>query len=66
MGSIIISRIRKQHQQSELKMKRVIKKLWRNGRNVWEISQLTGVAESKILEVINDRQTPLRKRRNWN
>ena len=36
-------------------MKRTIKKLWRNGCNVWEISQLTGVDESKILEVINVR-----------
>ena len=36
-------------------MKITIKKLWRNGRNVWEISQLTGVDESKILEVINAR-----------
>ena len=36
-------------------MKRTIKKLWRNGRNVWEISQLTAVDESKILEVINAR-----------
>ena len=36
-------------------MKRTIKKLWCDGRNVWEISQLTGVDESKILEVINAR-----------
>ena len=35
-------------------MKRIIKKLWRNGRNVWEISQITGIDESKILDVVND------------
>lgn len=36
-------------------MKKTIKVLWKKGRNVWEISQLTGVSESKNLEVINAR-----------
>ena len=35
-------------------MKKTIKALWKKGRNVWEISQLTGVDESKILEVVNE------------
>lgn len=35
-------------------MSKKIKALWKQGRNVWEISQLTGVSESKVAQVVRD------------
>ena len=29
-----------------------VKKLWKQGRNVWEVSQLTGVPESEVYEFV--------------
>jgi hypothetical protein len=28
--------------------------LWKKHRNIWEISQLTGVTEREVLEVVNN------------
>lgn len=30
-----------------------ILKLWKEGRNVWEISQLTGASEQDVMSVVN-------------
>ena len=29
-----------------------IKRLWKQGRNIWEISQVTGVAERDVTEFV--------------
>lgn len=30
-----------------------VKSLWKKGRNVWEISQITGLSEQEILDIVN-------------
>jgi len=37
------------------KTKSQILALWKKGRNIWEISQLTGASEVVVSEVVNDR-----------
>lgn len=34
------------------KMEQKIKSLWKQGRNVWEISQITGVSEKDVMAVV--------------
>ena len=34
------------------RIKARILKLWKEGRNVWEISQLTGVSEQEIMDIV--------------
>jgi DNA-binding CsgD family transcriptional regulator len=36
------------------KKKAQIKKLWKQGRNVWEIAQLTGIAESRVQKIVSE------------
>lgn len=36
------------------KLKAAILKWWQKGKNVWEISQLTGATEQQVYEVINE------------
>lgn len=37
------------------KQKTKIMRLWKKGRNVWEISQLTGKSESIVMDVVQER-----------
>ena len=37
------------------KMKAKILKLWKDGKNVWEISQITGVPEHLVMDVVQGR-----------
>lgn len=37
------------------KTKAKIVKFWKQGKNVWEISQLTGVSESLVMDVVQGR-----------
>jgi hypothetical protein len=30
-----------------------VKSLWKSGKNAWEISQITGLPESVILDIVN-------------
>ena len=38
-------------------LKTKILSLWKNGRNVWEISQLTGVSERDVMDVVQGRSS---------
>ena len=43
------------------KMIAKIVSLWKSSHNVWEISQITGVSEREVLEVVNDPANGLTK-----
>lgn len=38
------------------KLKAKILSLWKKGRNIWEISQLTGATEKDVMDVVQGRE----------
>lgn len=46
-----MKRINPDYTQAEY---RKVKTLWRKHRNIWEISQITGIPESTVAKIVSD------------
>ena len=47
--------MRGKEQKMTNKLKSKILSLWKLGKNVWEISQITGASEKDVMDVVQER-----------